>query len=112
LLRDGGPVRETLMLIIAAASFAVGGLFMKLSLGLSRPVPTVVFLLLFCAGAALQAFAMRSGELGIAYIFVLGAEAFLTMLLSVSVLGERCAPGRIGAVALVLTGIVWMRFGS
>jgi small multidrug resistance pump/quaternary ammonium compound-resistance protein SugE len=71
----------------------------------------VAFLLLFGAGAVLQAFAMRSGELGIAYIFVLGAEALLAMLLSVLVLGESCPPGRIGAVALVLTGIVWLRFG-
>src|SRR5437868_14224395 len=100
------------MLLIAAAFFAVGGLFMKQSLGLSRPVPTAAFLLLFCAGAALQAFAMRSGELGISYVFVLGAEALLTMLFSVWVFGESCPPGRIGAVTLVLTGIVWLRFGS
>ena len=105
-------MRETLMLILAAALFAVGGLSMKLSLGLSRPAPTVAFLLLFCAGAVLQAYAMRSGELGIAYVFVLGAEALLTMLLSVSIMGESFPPGRIGAVALVLTGIAWLRFGS
>ena len=80
--------------------------------GLSRPVPTVAFLILFCAGAVLQGYAMRTEELGIAYVFVLGAEVLLTMLLSVAVLGESCPPGRIGAVALVLTGIVWFRFGS
>jgi quaternary ammonium compound-resistance protein SugE len=100
------------MLIVAAASYAVGGLCMKLSVGLSRPVPTVAFLILFCAGAVLQGYAMRTEELGIAYVFVLGAEVLLTMLLSVAVLGESCPPGRIGAVALVLTGIVWLRFGS
>src|SRR4051794_27045867 len=100
------------MLISAATAFAVGGLFMKLSMGLSRPLPTLVFLSLFCAGAVLQALAMRSAELGIAYIFVLGAEALLTMVLSVAVLGESCPPGRIGAVALVIAGIVWLRLGS
>ena len=105
-------LRDTLMLIVAAASFALGGLCMKMSLGLSRPAPTVAFLILFCIGAVLQAYAMRSGELGVAYVFVLGAEALLTMLLSVSVLGENCPPGRIGAVAVVLTGIIWLRFGT
>ena len=80
------------MLIVAAASYAVGGLCMKLSVGLSRPVPTVAFLILFCAGAVLQGYAMRTEELGIAYVFVLGAEVLLTMLLSVSVLGESCPP--------------------
>jgi multidrug transporter EmrE-like cation transporter len=43
---------------------------------------------------------------------VLGAEAVLSLLLSIAVLGESCPPGRIGAIALVLTGIVWLRLGS
>jgi len=97
------------MLFIAAAAFALGGLFMKLSVGLTRPLPTIAFLVLFCAGAAFQAIAMRNAELGVAYIFVLGAEAVLTMLLSVAVLGESCPPARVAAVILVITGIAWLR---
>ena len=100
------------LLIAAATAFAAGGLFMKLSVGLSRPLPTAAFLVLFAGGAVLQAIAMRNEELGVSYILVLGAEAVLSLVLSIAVLGESCPPGRIGAIALVLMGIVWLRLGS
>jgi multidrug transporter EmrE-like cation transporter len=100
---------ELSLLLASAAAFSAGGLCMKLSAGLTRPVPTAALFLLFGAGAALQAIAMRRAELGSAYVFVLGAEAVLTVLLSVFVLGESCPPARIAAIVLVVVGIAWLR---
>ncbi len=82
---------------------------MKLSAALTRPGPTFGLFALFVLGAALQALAMRRAELGTAYIFVLGAEAVITVLLSVYVLGESCPPARIAAIVLVVAGIAWLR---
>jgi multidrug transporter EmrE-like cation transporter len=106
---ETGAVLETLLLIVAAAAFAGGGLLMKLSVGMTRLLPTLGFLILFCAGAALQAVAMRKAELGMAYIFVLGAEAVMTMLFSVYALGESCPPGRAFAIVLITAGIALLR---
>ena len=106
---EAGAILEIVLLVVAASAFAFGGLLMKLSAGMTRLLPTLGFLLLFCAGAALQAVAMRKAELGVAYIFVLGAEAVLTMLFSVYALGESCPPGRAFAIVLITSGIALLR---
>jgi multidrug transporter EmrE-like cation transporter len=102
-------VAEISILIAAAAAFSVGGLCMKLSAGFTRPLPTLGVFALFALGAALQTLALRRADLGVAYIFVLGAEAVLTLLISVLVLGESCPPSRLAAVFVVIAGIAWLR---
>jgi multidrug transporter EmrE-like cation transporter len=96
-------------LLIASAVYSAGGLFMKLSAGVSRPWPTVAFLGLFAAGAVLQALGMRDADLGASYIFVLGMEAVVTVLLSALFLREGFPPARIAAIVVVLAGIAWLR---
>jgi len=99
---------ELLLLIFASTAYAIGGLFMKLSNGATRPFPTIAFLLLFLVGAMLQALGMRRLDLGVAYILVLGFEAVLALVFSVWFLREPCSPQRLGAIALILIGIVWL----
>ena len=82
---------------------------MKLSSGLSRPAPTAGFLILFVAGATLQALGMRRDDFSVAYIFVLGLEVVVTVLLSVLYLQESLSLSRLAAVLLVVAGIVWLR---
>src|SRR5258707_13898741 len=96
-------------LLLASTAYGVGGLFMKLSAGLSRPGFTAAFLALFAGGALLQGAAMHQADLGVSYIFVLGVEALITTGLSVAYLHERFPPSRLAAVALVVAGIVWLR---
>jgi quaternary ammonium compound-resistance protein SugE len=96
-------------LLVAALLFASGGLFSKLSNGVTRPGATAMFLALFAGGAWLQALAMKRTDLGVAYIFVLGAEAVITVILSSLVLGEHYTASRLGAIALVVIGIAWLR---
>ena len=95
-------------LIVAAAAYALGGFFMKLSEGLSRPLPSASFLTLFVAAASLQAVAMRRVDLGVAYIFVLGLEALFTLGLSLFVLRESWSAARLVAVTLVVVGVAWL----
>lgn len=96
-------------LIIASAVYATGGLCMKLSDGLSRPIPTVLLFALFGFGAVLQTLGMRRADLGVAYIIVLGLEAVATLGLSVFVLNESSSLSRLGAVAMIVAGILWLR---
>jgi quaternary ammonium compound-resistance protein SugE len=97
-----------LLLIAASILFAVGGLFMKYSHGLTRAAPGIAVFVLFCAGAACQAIAMKRTEMGVAYVFVLGLEAVAAFLLSIAVLGERASISSGCAVALIVAGIVWL----
>jgi multidrug transporter EmrE-like cation transporter len=95
-----------LLLVAASLLFATGGLFMKLSLGLTRITPTVFVFLFFCAGAACQAVAMRRADMGVAYVFVLGLEALAAFLISVFALHESASLTRIMAVLLIVSGML------
>ena len=96
-------------LVVASIMYAVGGLFMKLSAGLTRPAPTVCFLLLFLLGALLQGLGMKGGDMGTSYVFVLGVEALAAVVLSATQLHEPYTPSRIAAVTLVVAGVIWLR---
>jgi small multidrug resistance pump/quaternary ammonium compound-resistance protein SugE len=96
-------------LILASVVYAVGGLYMKLSHGLTRPWPTIAFSVLFLTGAMLQALGMRGSDMGISYVFVLGVEALVATGLSAAYLHEALPPSRIAAVLLVVIGIAWLR---
>jgi len=102
---------QILLSAAAALLFAVGGLFMKYSDGMTKLVPAITVLLLFCCGAACQALAMKHAEMGPVYILVLGLEAVTAFVLSLAVLGERASIGRICAVVLILAGIALLERG-
>ena len=79
---------------------------MKLSAGLTQLTPSVLVFVLFCAGAACQALAMKRADLGVAYVLVLGLEAIAAFGISVFLLHENAGTGRIIAVTLIVCGIV------
>ena len=102
-------LQDTLLLALASAAFASGGVCMKWSAGLTRVWASIFVFILFCIGAGLQAVAMRRADLGVAYILVLGAEVVLTLIFSVFLFGEACPPARLAAVTLIVAGMVWLR---
>lgn len=94
-----------LLVTCAALAFAVGGLAMKYSVGLTRLYPSLAVFVLFSLGAALQARAMAQTEMGVVYILVLGLEALAASLLSVFVLHERMTSLRAAAIVIIVLGI-------
>lgn len=94
---------------LAALAYALGGLFMKQSDGVTRVAPTLAFLGLFVSGAVLQALGMRHAEMGLSYVFVLGLEAIAAVVLSAWVLNEQYTASRLFAIALIVVGIAWLR---
>jgi multidrug transporter EmrE-like cation transporter len=97
------------MVMMAALAFAVGGIFMKLSEGLTRLPASVGVFALFGLGAALNALAMTRGELGVVYVIVLGLEAVLAFGFGVYFFHEAVTPLRLLAVSLVVIGISILR---
>ncbi|HET7851589.1 MAG TPA: SMR family transporter [Methyloceanibacter sp.] len=95
--------------ILAAFVFTVGGVFMKLSDGLTRFWPTLMVFALFLIGAALQTLAMKREDLAVTYLLVVGVESILAFLFGVLVFSESCTPVRIAGVLLITGGIVSLR---
>ena len=95
--------------VLAALLFTVGGIFMKLSEGLTKFWPTMIVFALFVAGAALQTLAMKREELAVTYLVVVGLESILAFLFGVLVFSESCTPVRIASVLLIAGGIISLR---
>jgi len=98
--------------LTAAALFTAGGVAMKASAGMTRPTPTLLFFLLFAAGATCQALALRDAELGVAYLVVLGLEAVLAAALGVVVYSEQVSVPKCLGVLAVVAGVVLLHLGD
>jgi quaternary ammonium compound-resistance protein SugE len=95
--------------LTAAVAFVAGGVAMKYSVGLTRPGPSLLLFVLFCAGAAAQTLAMRHAEMSVTYLVVLGLESILAFGAGVLVFSEPATPVRILAAALVAVGVMLLR---
>jgi multidrug transporter EmrE-like cation transporter len=95
--------------ILAALFFTVGGIFMKLSEGLTRFWPTLIVFALFLVGAALQTLAMKREDLAVTYLLVVGLESILAFLFGVFLFSESYHPARIAGVLLITGGIISLR---
>jgi multidrug transporter EmrE-like cation transporter len=101
----------TVMAVLAALSFSVGGYFMKLSAGLTQLRPTLLVFACFGIGACFQTVAMQGQQMSITYIVVLGLEAISALFLGRLLLGEGISLSKLLGVGLVLLGIVLLRVG-
>lgn len=98
------------LVVSAALAFTVGGIFMKLSEGLTKAQPTLVLMALFILGACFQTLAMKREDLGVTYLVVLGLEAILAFVFGIAVFGESSSAGRVAGVSLVAIGIGLLRY--
>jgi small multidrug resistance pump/quaternary ammonium compound-resistance protein SugE len=95
------------IMVAAALAFTIGGIFMKLSQGLTQPLPTLAMLGLFVVGAALLTVSIDvRGELGPAYLVVLGLEAILAFAFGALLFGEHATMTRLLGLALLIAGMV------
>ena len=113
IMRPGAVQHEAFLfagtVILAALFFTVGGIFMKLSDGLTKFWPTMIVFALFVTGAGLQTLAMKREDLAVTYLVVVGLEAILAFLFGVLVFSESCSPALIAGVLLIALGIISLR---
>jgi multidrug transporter EmrE-like cation transporter len=108
-----GSVLYLGMMVSAALAFTIGGIFMKLSQGLSQPMPTLAMLGLFAIGAALLTLSIDArGELGPAYLVVLGLEAVLAFAFGAMLFGEQANGARVLGLALLVVGMILIEGGA
>ena len=91
--------------LTAAACFTGGGLLTKPAAGVSRIIPTVAMFGLFVIGAVLLAVAVhRDGEIGPAYLIVVGLETVLAFALGFALYDEQLTTFSLATVVLVMSG--------
>jgi multidrug transporter EmrE-like cation transporter len=98
--------------ILAALLFGSSGYFMKLSEGMTKPVPTIGFCLMLILGGLLLAFALQQGTLGKTYVIVVGLESITTFLLAAFLLGEQMSVFKMVATGVVLGGVLALQLAD
>jgi multidrug transporter EmrE-like cation transporter len=94
---------------VAALLYATGGIFMKLSMGFSQPLPTVAVYVFFLLGASMQIYITNNAHLGITYVLVLGLESLCAFLFSLLIFKESYTPLTTLGVFLVVMGTAFLR---
>ncbi|MCL6437568.1 MAG: multidrug efflux SMR transporter [Rubrobacteraceae bacterium] len=98
------------LLLVVAGFFEVGfALGLKLSQGFTRPWPVVGMVFSGALSFSLLAWAMRGLPVGTAYAVWTGIGAAGTVAFGIVFLGEPAGLLRVGAIALILAGVVVLR---
>ncbi|MFM2085223.1 MAG: hypothetical protein RLZZ237_92 [Pseudomonadota bacterium] len=99
-------------LVIAGIFEVVWAYSMKLSNGFSKPLPTLITLVMMIASFGLLSYAMRTIPLGTAYTIWTGIGAVGAFIVGIVVLGEQLSTLRVIASILIVCGIVLMKLSS
>lgn len=99
-------------LVTAGILEVVWAFSMKQSAGFTRLWPSIVTLIFMIASFGLLSISMRTLPLGTAYVIWTGIGAVGALIVGIVALGEPANPLRLLAAALIVTGLVLMKFGS
>jgi len=100
------------ILVIAGLLEVVWAFFMKQSEGFTKLVPSIVTLVTMGASFGLLSLSMRTLPLGTAYTVWTGIGAVGAFAVGVIVLGEQASLMRLGAAALIVSGLVLMKLST
>lgn len=101
-----------IMVLVAAFAYTLGGMYMKLSKGLSKLVPSLLVYFFLIAGASIEALAMNNSSLGVTYLFVIGLEFILAFLVGAFLFRENYSHGSLFGVSLIVAGIILLSAGE
>ncbi len=93
----------------AAIVFAIGGIFMKLSLGLSHSGYAMAVFACFGLGATLQTLVIAKTDLGGTYITILGLEAVATLIFSIGLFKEDLSLVKLVGLGAIVMGVALLR---
>lgn len=99
-----------LMLLVAGLLEVGWAIGLKSSQGFTRFWPSIVTVLAMIASMTLLGLAVRTLPVGTAYAVWTGIGAVGTVLLGIAWFGEPATVGRLGCVALILCGIIGLKF--
>ncbi len=100
---------EWIMLLIAGVLEVTWAVFMKMSEGFTKMMPSIVTAVGYILSAVFLALALKKLPLGTAYAMWTGFGILGTTLLGVMLFKETISPAQAGCVILIAAGIVGLR---
>jgi quaternary ammonium compound-resistance protein SugE len=101
-----------LLLLIAGLFEIVWTIGLKLSMGFSRPLPSLLTLAAVGVSFYCLSLALRGLPLGTAYAVWVGIGAIGATLAGILMFGESATPMKIASLALVAAGIIGLKLTS
>lgn len=100
---------EWIMLLIAAVLEVTWAVFMKMSEGFTKMLPSVITVIGYIASAVFLALAMRKLPLGTAYAMWTGFGIMGTTILGVLLFKESMSLAQAGCVLMIAGGIIGLK---
>ena len=100
---------EWIMLLIAAVLEVTWAVFMKMSDGFTKMLPSVITVIGYIASAVFLALAMRKLPLGTAYAIWTGFGIMGTTILGVLLFKESMSLAQAGCVLMIAGGIIGLK---
>ncbi len=101
------------VILFAAGLLEIGwATGLKVSEGLSRPLPAALTLVSMILSVGLLGLAMKTLPLGTAYAVWTGIGAIGTVLVGILVFGESAAPARLLCIGLIAAGILGLKLSG
>ena len=100
---------EWIMLLIAAVLEVTWAVFMKMSEGFTKMLPSVITVIGYIASAVFLALAMRRLPLGTAYAMWTGFGIMGTTILGVLLFKESMSLAQAGCVLMIAGGIIGLK---
>ena len=100
---------EWIMLLIAAVLEVTWAVFMKMSEGFTKMLPSVITVIGYIASAVFLALAMRKLPLGTAYAMWTGFGIMGTTILGVLLFKESMSLAQAGCVLMLAGGIIGLK---
>lgn len=100
------------LLFVAIVLEVCGTTSMKLSEGLTRPIPSVSLFVFYAASLAVLTLALKQLELGMAYAIWSGLGTVLIAIISFAFLKEPMPLVKILSIGLVVAGVVGLKLSS
>ena len=101
-----------LILCLSIALEVCGTVCLKLSNGMSRPLPILGVVLFYLSAFALMSTSLKSLEIGIVYAIWAAAGTALIAIIGIVFFGESIASGKIVGLAFVITGVVLLKVSN
>ena len=98
-----------LLLAVAILAEVIGTIFLKLSDGLSRLLPTLVMTVLYITSFALLGLSIRKIDLAVAYAIWAGLGTALVTIAGFWLFSESITPMKVISIALIIAGVVGLK---
>ena len=101
-----------LILCLSIALEVCGTVCLKLSDGMSRPLPILGVVLFYLSAFALMSSSLKSLEIGTVYAIWAAAGTALIAIIGMVFFGESIASGKIVGLAFVIAGVVLLKVSN